>query len=322
MFGSPDTIGRANQHNTLIHLVNRLTGMSTSQFTLSYDGEALKSGQMDVRDLAPALLAASDLLSEANRQVNQDRVTLSVSVQGGFEKGSFDITLVTNQGVLSQLASLVTGDRIIAASALVMLLFGGRGLLDLLKWLAGTKPERVEKEPNGDVRFTLRGSEMVINGNVYIFYENPSMRKAIKPIVNPLMREGIDFLRAIAEKKILLELEKKDVPSLAEIDMEEKVISDTEREAFLQIVSLSFKEDNKWRLWDGSNSSLYSIQDEEFLTDIDQHSKTFGKDDTLRCQIRSVVRLNRDGELKTELSVVRVVEHIRAPKQSRLFPSS
>src|SRR4029077_3819337 len=135
MSDSPDTIGPASRHNILVNLVNRFTGMSTSQFTLSYDGDALNNGQMDVRELAPALLAAGDLLSEANRQVNQDRVTLSVNVQSGFEKGSFDINLVTNQGALSQLASLVTGEHIVVASALVMLIFGGRGFLDLLKWL-------------------------------------------------------------------------------------------------------------------------------------------------------------------------------------------
>jgi hypothetical protein len=145
------------------------------------------------------------------------------------------------------------------------------------------------------------------------------MRRSIKPVVTPLEREGIDVLRAISERQVLLEIEKKDVPSLAEVDMEEKVISDTEREAFLQIVSLSFKEDNKWRLWDGNSSSFYAIEDKNFLTDIDQHSGTFGKDDTLKCKIREVVRLNREGELKTEQSIVKVLEHRRAEKQTRLF---
>jgi hypothetical protein len=145
------------------------------------------------------------------------------------------------------------------------------------------------------------------------------MRRSIKPVLTPLEREGIDVLRAISERQVLLEIEKKDVPSLAEVDMEEKVISDTEREAFLQIVSLSFKEDNKWRLWDGNSSSFYAIEDKNFLTDIDQHSETFGKDDTLKCKIREVVRLNREGELKTEQSIVKVLEHRRAEKQTRLF---
>src|SRR5271168_1220700 len=122
MSGSPDTIGPAIRREALSKLVNKLTGMSSSHFTLSYHGDALKNGQMDVRELAPALLAAGDLLSEANREVNENRVSLSVNVQSGFERGSFEINLVTNQGVVSQLTSLVTGDRIMVASALVMLI--------------------------------------------------------------------------------------------------------------------------------------------------------------------------------------------------------
>jgi hypothetical protein len=293
--------------------------MSTSQFTLSYDGDQLRDGQMDVRELGPALLAVGDLLSEANQEVNGGRVTLSVNVQAGFEKGSFDISLVTNQGPLSELMSLVTGDHIVVASALVLLLFGGRGsLFDLLKWLAGNKPEKVEPQEKDLVRITANNSSITVNTNVFKFYGNPAMRQAVKPLINPLKRPGIDTLKAISEKEVMLEIGKKDVPALTEIDMEERIISETEREGFLQIHSLSFKEENKWRLWDGTSSAFYAIEDEDFLRDIDQHSERFGKDDTLKCTIKSTVRLTREGQLKTDLSVVKVLEHIGAARQPRL----
>ncbi len=145
------------------------------------------------------------------------------------------------------------------------------------------------------------------------------MRRQVRPVLKPVERDGIEVFRALSGKEVLVEVGKKDVRALTEIDMEEKTISDSEREAYLQIVSLSFKEDNKWRLWDGSNSSLYSMEDQDFLASIDQHTETFGKDDTLRCKIRAVVRLTRNGDLKTELSVVKVFEHISAPTQAKLF---
>jgi len=133
-----------------------------------------------------------------------------------------------------------------------------------------------------------------------------------------LEQTGIDVLRAIAAKKVILEIEKKDVPALAEIDMEEKVISETEREAYLQIHSLSFKEDNKWRLWDGTSATFYSIEDQEFLRDIDQHSERFGKDDTLKCTVKVTVRLTKEGQLKTEMAIVKVLAHESAARQPRL----
>jgi hypothetical protein len=322
MLHGPDSIGPANRHHALGALVNRFRGMSTSQFTLSYDGSLLANGQMDVRELAPALLAAGELLTAANREANENRVELSVKVQAGFERGSFEILLIASQTPLNQLTGLLTGENIVTASALSMLIFGGRGLLDFLKFLKRRKPDEVERLGNGDVKVSLKDSSIVISGNVFNFYQSPAMRRAVAPLAKPLETEGIDVLRAIAEHQVLLELRKDDVASLAEVDMDEKIVSDTERQVVLQIVSLSFREENKWRLWDGSSANLYSMLDADFFSSINKHVHTFGKDDTLVCIVRELVKLTRTGELKTELSVIKVLEHRRAPQQTRMFPPS
>jgi hypothetical protein len=66
--------------------------MSRDTFTIAYDGPALRDGAMDVRDLAPALLALGQLLDAANAALNGDAAQLKLQVRAT-ERGSFQIVL-------------------------------------------------------------------------------------------------------------------------------------------------------------------------------------------------------------------------------------
>jgi hypothetical protein len=52
---------------------------------------ALQSGTMDVRELAPALLAVADLCERANTLVNGDTTSIVVNVRADFRRGSFQV---------------------------------------------------------------------------------------------------------------------------------------------------------------------------------------------------------------------------------------
>ena len=53
-----------------------------SRFRVTYDGPALESSEMDVRELAPALLAIGDLLEASTQALCGDQVRPRVNVRG------------------------------------------------------------------------------------------------------------------------------------------------------------------------------------------------------------------------------------------------
>lgn len=66
--------------------------MSESHFTLIFDGEAVQNGEIDVRDLAPPLLAIGDMIQQANSLENGEKASVLVKVKAT-QEGSFEVDL-------------------------------------------------------------------------------------------------------------------------------------------------------------------------------------------------------------------------------------
>lgn len=83
---------------------------SRAQFRVMFEGPALDTNEMDVRDLAGSLFSLGDLIDSSGKIVFKGKSKASVRVKG-FREGSFGVEFVLDHSFLSGIAELLHGDR-------------------------------------------------------------------------------------------------------------------------------------------------------------------------------------------------------------------
>lgn len=291
-----------------------------------YDGPALQEHRMDVRDLAPALVAFADLFTAANKEINGDAAEVRVQVNASFKAGSFGIDLIASQHLLSQIKDIFSGNgaTAIANGWTIMQIVGitgtglAGGLIGLLRLLKGRRPVKIEQK--GDVATVwISSTETIeVEHDVIRLYRNGIVRTSLEKVVSPLERDGITDFGVLVNDAIVLDLHDDEVASFnaATSDAEAEIVSDTTTRKLLLIESLTFKDGNKWRVHDGTATFHASIADKAFLGKIDA-GEQFGKGDVLVVDLRQVQSIV-NAKLVSESAIVKVWEH-RQPLQQNLL---
>ena len=318
-------------------------GMSNSQFRIAFEGAAFDDGEMDVRDLAPALLALGDVIQAANRTLNGKRTEASLKMRAT-NRGSFEALLSIDVSFLASIGSLLDAisdnpDRIVAAKDLVDLVIGGTtiavatgtaawaGVLQALKLLKGKAPDTVEARPDGSAVIVHNHVSIVVDKRVLSLLDDIPTRAAVEKFGTVALRiPGVEAVRledASGEELApqAVRLVKNDLPALA-VPAPAAIVPTTEiteRDALLKIVTLAFRDGYKWRFSDGGEKPFTAeVEDLAFLNEVMGGKVSLAANDTLRCVIREEQTLDGDG-LRKETKVVRVIEHIPGPTQLRMF---
>lgn len=298
-----------------------------TEFRVTYDGPALENHEMDPRELAPALLAMADLLEASAKVLYGDKAKVNVNVKGSFKTGSFNIDFVTGVQWLQSVRDIFAGSEATAianASAILGSLgvLGKTGLIPLLKWLRNRPITRVEViDPQGRDR---------PRGRIYVgddFYDSErgtvdllrdvAVRKAMEQVLAPLEKPGIHVVALGQGSSVNITVGAGDLPSFVSPVAEDVLIIDDVRDAVFSIVSLTFKEDNKWRLSDGQATISAAIADTTFLSAVHNDLESFSKGDSLVCKLR-VRQWQTATGARSEYEVVEVTQHLRAARQISL----
>jgi hypothetical protein len=294
---------------------------SSANFRIIYDGTALTSHTLDVRELAPALLALGDLVESASHVLCGDKTKVKVEVKASFRTGSFGIDCILSQSFQNQVLAFFNSAEVTAtlnATALVALLFGtGKGLVHVLKWLRGRTIKRIETKEKTATIIMVDEDRLEVEKAVIDLLRDRVVREEIARVLAPLEREGISSVGFGSDTEIAEVVTENEVSWFSVPPQEDILILEDVRKMAFSIISLAFKEDNKWRLHDGNATIHAAIADTVFLNRVDQNIETFAKNDILICQVR--VKQWQTGQgAKTDYVVEKMLEHRQAARQLAL----
>lgn len=189
--------------------------------TIRYDGPALSDHEMDVRDLAPALLALGDLVQFTNKKFNGDQADMRVLVNADIEQRCFMLDLSLVQSLLEQAKGFFGSDNVKTAWDIAQWLgfiSGGTvGLFKLIQFLgkrseAGTTLD-VAQNGDGNIVINGDGNTIIVPPAVYELAQDPQIVDRAKEVVKPLQKPGYRTLAFIDGKREAFEITDADVSS-------------------------------------------------------------------------------------------------------------
>lgn len=279
---------------------------SSVDFSVSFEGDALNEGVIDVRDLASSLISLGEVFTRANDLLNEEQTTVRLGVRAT-QRGSFEVQLVLNQVAAAATGFVLSAGPLLTATGLMQLVVGRQvSLLGVLKFLKGRKPERIESSEG--VYFRADNIELHIPPDVLRLWEQPGILRSAAGIVEPLVRGAVE--------RMVIKQEDQEIES---IDQSEAQYIRTTREglevvneyiiqaAVLKLIAPRFTK-GRWQLHDGSSTKWYAIEDSRFRREIEQ-GRAFQSGDVLVGRVRVTQLRDDQNKLTQEQAVEEVIEH-------------
>ncbi|WP_062079352.1 hypothetical protein [Demequina globuliformis] len=296
----------------------------TSTIALKYDGPALETHRMDVRDLAPALLGLADAVEVAGSLAEPgSKVKLDIEATAA---GSFEISLLIEwMNDLPNLADTLRGENAQAAVNAAEILGGltiiGAGVVKAIQIAArvirhGGKPVEIESEgevaPLPDVQSTPQvrirypdGTVLEVDELAWLIYKDGKAMVGLEKVVSPLDQGEIDTLSISSSSESALVKPVDRAGFGAEFRAE--VLHDETTKMLLEVINVGFR-DSKWRVSDGDAEFSVEIEDKAFLRRVRDRQETFADGDMLLAEVRTVQRVV-NVRPRTDRYVVTVLRH-------------
>ncbi len=174
---------------------------------IRYDGPALAGHEIDVQELAPALLALAEMIQLTNRKFNGDASNMRVTVKADIEQKCFQLhihifqTLIQHAQQVFGTTEYKTAKEIAEFLDLIFPAGAPAGTFALWRWWAKRQQDHV---PQTSLQTTQHGgnttiisgdgSNITVNNNVYELANDPEVANLGRKIMRPLEQPGYDTL--------------------------------------------------------------------------------------------------------------------------------
>lgn len=293
-----------------------MLNMADASFRLTYGGPALDAGTMDVRDLAPSLLALADLVETTSDVLYRGLIKPTVQVRASFKTASFSVDLSVAHSMVQWVLDSVTSKPIAGTATLLTIITAIHTMVQRRQEIRGRKIVQMTRSGDQSVILLEDGTHLEVEQAVAALLADSRVAEQTRKVLEPLSTEGIDSVAFGNDSEVRTIVKREELPYF-DLDVPVPVVLlDEQRKMVFSLVSVTFRDENKWRLSDGNTTFFVSMEDEAFLKRID-FGEAFAKGDQLICDVH-VMQQDEDGVLKTDYSVVRVLEHRHRPTQVQL----
>ncbi|TGE24347.1 hypothetical protein E5K00_03790 [Hymenobacter aquaticus] len=284
-------------------------------FQIIYDGPSLREGLMDTRDLAPALLALSNLVEQINHRLSHDNPPVHLHFRAA-KRGSLTINLDLQTIVAQEATPLFAGNDTQSLGRILDVLWDSGhtvGLFQLLKFLRGQAPQDVERTSLSTVTvYNAFGGKALTSALTLQLATDTRVKQDVARVVHPLEREGITSFvlrRQVGEAITPVPITQEDVPAFAVQAPDNSPTEDTST-TLLQIVRPDLSDATpRWEVTDGTSKFNARVTDEVFAERVRTREVTFGHNDAIRAELTRRQYRTERGALRTEYEISRVLNH-------------
>lgn len=286
------------------------------EFQITYDGDALATHAMDVRTLAPSLMALGDALLAAHNALGENghAPTLKINATSG---GSFNVDLLVD--TLSSDGPTALANALAITNGPGNLWEAVKGALRLTKWLGKRNSAITQDAAAGEITYVdTNGSTLTVPMGASVLISNGEFRAAISSFTQPLDSDGIDKMNidGASADEVVIEKQDRDAFHYEPRDTE---LDQSTRTATVKVETVQLGDrDRKWWFSEDGETFTARVTDESFLLAVRSGRSAVGADDSLLVRMEEKTFRRATGGVRIERTVLEVLRHDRAPQQGEL----